>query len=88
MEDSKSQQSVGLNFNVDPFKTPILYADVVYTKSNDNGMVLDIGQQIGDTQQFNIIARIGFSKEHIKRLIENLEAQLRTEGMRSTEKKN
>lgn len=85
MDDDKNKQ-VNANFNVDPFRTPVLYADSVYVKANDYGMVLDIGQQIGDSPQFNIVARVGLSKEHVRRLIENLEALLRTEGMRSTKK--
>ena len=83
MDDPK-EQKVGVNFNVDPLRTPVFYADSVYIKSNNYGMVLDIAQQIGDTQQFNIVARVGFSKEHVRSLIENLEALFRTEGMRST----
>lgn len=85
MDDPKNQQ-VGVNFNVDPSKTQVLYADSVYIKSNDYGMILDVAQQIGDTPQFNIVARIGFSKDHVRNLIENLEALMRTDGMRSTKK--
>ena len=87
MDNPKNDQ-VGVNFNVDPFRTPILYADSVFIKSNEQGMVLDIAQQIGDSQQFNIVARVGLSKDHVRRLIEHLEALLRVDGMRSTKKGN
>lgn len=87
MDNPKNEQ-VGVNFNLDPFRTPVLYADSVYIKSSDTGIVMDIAQQVGDTQQYNIVARAGFSKEHVRRLIENLEALLRNDGMRSTKKEN
>lgn len=75
------------NFNIDPTRTPVLYADAIYLKSNENGIVMDVAQQIGPTQQYNIVSRVGVSKDHAKRLIEHLEALLRSEGVRSTEKK-
>lgn len=87
MDDNKNAP-VGANFNVDPFRTPVLYADSVYIKANDYGMVLDIAQQIGDSPQFSIVARVGLSKDHVRRLIEHLEALLKTEGMRSTKKES
>lgn len=76
-----------MNFNVDPARTPVLYADSIYIKSNENGVGLDFAQQIGPSNQFNIVARIGLSKEHARRLIDQLEGLLRADGISSTQKK-
>lgn len=75
-----------VNVSVDPKFTPILYADFVYIKSNENGIVLDFAQQLGPSDQFNIVSRIGMSKEHARRMIEHLEGLLRSEGTTSTQK--
>jgi transcriptional regulator with XRE-family HTH domain len=74
------------NFNIDPNRTPVLYADNVSLKSNANGVVFDFAQQVGPTNQYNIVSRIGMSKDHAKQVAEHLEALLRTDGMRSTKK--
>ncbi len=76
-----------LNINLDPARTPVLYVDSVYMKVNKNGVVLDFAQQVGPSNQYNIIARVGMSKEHAKDVVENLEALLRVEGTGSTQKK-
>ncbi len=79
-----SPASVNLNF--DPTRTPVLFADAVYIKSSRNGVVLDFAQQLGDSNQFSVVSRIGLSPEHTRDLIEHLEAVLRSNGTRSTQK--
>lgn len=75
-----------INMSVDPVRTPVLYADSIHIKSDKNGVVLDFAQQIGSSNQYNVVARIGMSKDHAKDLIEHLEALLRSDGSRSTKK--
>lgn len=74
------------NLNLDPNRVPVLYADFVYMKSNEHGVVLDFAQQIGPSNQYNVVTRIGISKEHARSLIDHLEGLLRSEGIRSTKK--
>lgn len=75
-----------INLNIDPVRTPVLYADIVYIKAGENGVVLDFAQQVGPSDQYTIVSRIGVSKDHAKRIIEHLEALLRTEGSSTTKK--
>jgi hypothetical protein len=88
MEEKEKKAETPMNFNIDPVRTPILYADVVYIKTGDNGVTLDFCQQIGASDQFSVVSRIGISKEHAKKIVENLEALLRSEGARSTKKES
>lgn len=74
------------NINVDPVRTPILYADFVYMKSNEHGVVLDFAQQLGPSSQYTVVSRIGISKEHARSLIDHLEGLLRSEGIVTTKK--
>jgi hypothetical protein len=75
------------NINIDPHRTPVLYADSISIKSNENGVVLDFLQQLGPTNQFTVVSRIGLSKDHAQAFIEHLEASIRTSGERSTTNK-
>lgn len=78
----------GPSLNLDPNKTPVLYADSVYIKSDNHGVVLDFAQQIGPSNQYSVVARIGISKDHAQDLIEHLEGLLKAEGNSSTKKTN
>lgn len=82
----KTPKPKSYNLNLDPIRTPVLYADSVYIKSSKNGLVLDFAQQVGTTDQFNVVSRVGLSKEHAHDLIDHLEALLRVEGVGNTQK--
>lgn len=86
--DKNKPENKNININIDPNRTPILYADIAYIKSNENGVVLDFAQQVGPSDQFTVVARIGVSKEHAQKLINHLEALLRAEGTSTTHKTN
>ncbi len=55
---------------LDPAKTPVLYTDSTFVSSSDFGLVLDVAQTISGSPQQNIVARIGMSFDHAKKLIE------------------
>lgn len=86
--DKKDPENKNININIDPTRTPILYADIAYIKSNENGVVFDFAQQIGSSDQYTVVARVGISKEHAKKLIDHLEALLRIDGTSTTQKPN
>ncbi len=64
----KSPQSMEFNINLDT--TPILYTDSIFMSSSPFGVILDIGQKIGD--RVRIVSRIGMSREHAKKFIDEL----------------
>lgn len=70
MEDSKKKldQKVSLNINLDT--TPILYTDNIFMTVNKFGLILDVGQKVGD--QIRIVARLGMSREHAKKFVTEL----------------
>lgn len=91
MKDDKNQdklQSIkpGINFGVDPVKTPVLYADAIRINSNPNGFVLDVAQSVGGTNQAVVVTRIGLSREHAKKLAEALAYQISRQGIQGTGK--
>ncbi len=82
--DTKNQkQSVAVNVNLDT--TPILYTDNVFMSTNEYGLVLDVCQKIGNTNQLRIVSRIGMSREHAKVFLREMGKLLAmTEGQMQT----
>ncbi len=85
-EKDKKTQHRHLNINVDPMRTPVLYADSIRLTSNENGMVLDIAQSVAGTNQAVVVSRIGMSREHAKKLAELIGKQLMKQGVITTGK--
>lgn len=90
MDENKQNQEkkVGLNINLDT--TPIVYTDNVFMNANEDGIVLDVGQKVFNTNQVRIVARIGMSRSHAKKFLAEMGKLLAiTEGhSQSGEKKN
>ena len=68
-QKSKSKQAQ-ISVNLDT--TPILYTDNINMMSGTEGIVLDVTQRLGATDQVRIVARIGMSRKHAKKLVESL----------------
>ncbi len=77
MEENKQNQ---IKIGTDPARTPILYADAIAINSDDFGITLDIAQRITGTDQAFVVARIGLSKEHAKKLAAIIADKLASQG--------
>lgn len=78
MDDKKNKnQGQQVNLNLDT--TPILYTDSIFMTTNPDGLVLDVGQRVASTNQVRIVSRIGMSREHAKKFVNEL-AKLLTLG--------
>ena len=82
LDDKQVQVSVNLD------NTPILYTDGIQMTANEDGIVLDVMQKLGNTNQQRVVARIGMSLSHAKKFA-NLLSQManKPEGMKMTGKK-
>ncbi|MBI4058476.1 hypothetical protein HY408_01785 [Candidatus Gottesmanbacteria bacterium] len=69
MEKPKTSQS-GVQVNVNPDTTPILYTDRVFISVNTYGLTFDVTQKVGSGAR--IVARIGMSREHAKHFTQEL----------------
>lgn len=77
MDDkNKKENSPQVNLNLDT--TPILYTDNIFMTSNPDGVVLDIAQRVGSTNQVRIVARVGMSRDHAKKFVNELGKLLAT----------
>lgn len=82
----QDNNQVQVTVNLDT--TPVLYTDGVQMTANEDGIVLDVMQKLGNTNQQRVVARIGMSLSHAKKLA-NLLAQMAENpaGMKQTHKK-
>jgi hypothetical protein len=72
----KKQDSKKFIIDLDPTKTPVLYSDNIRITSDKNGLVLDIAQKVPGSNRALVVARVGLSIEHAKRLTNALAIQL------------
>ncbi|MFZ5365791.1 MAG: helix-turn-helix domain-containing protein [Patescibacteria group bacterium] len=81
-ENNSKEQTITI-----PAGTQTLYSDVVSVTASPHGIVLNFAQQLGPTNQFVVVSRIGMSKEHVRSLIRVLEGLMeKTTGKKATRK--
>ena len=82
-QDQNQPQGMQININLDT--TPILYTDNVLMTTNEDGMVFDICQKVGPSNQMRIVTRIGMSRSHAKKFLKEMGSLLAlTEGKGQT----
>jgi hypothetical protein len=87
MASKRSQNEIAVN--IEPDVTPVLYTDNVLMTVNEDGVVLDIGQKVGSTNSLQVVSRIGMSKTHARKLVNELgKLLLMAEGQISTAERN
>lgn len=74
-KSSRGESQPGLQVNM-PGNLPVLYTDSVFVGTNQFGLVFDFAQSLGPTNQQNVVARLGMSKEHAKALLKVLADKL------------
>jgi hypothetical protein len=86
MNDDKKP---GLQISINLDTTPVLYTDNISMNTNEDGVVLDVMQKLGQTNQMRVVSRVGMSRVHAKKLVTELGKLLAmTEGKNQTGVKN
>lgn len=67
---AKKTDETKININLDT--TPILYTDRLGITVNSNGIIINVMQQIGTSNQARIVSRIGMSKTHALKFSQEL----------------
>jgi hypothetical protein len=81
MNDKDQQMQINLNLDT----TPILYTDNILMTTNEDGVVFDICQKVGPSNQLRIVSRVGMSRGHAKKFLKELGSLLAlTEGKKQT----
>lgn len=65
-----SKKDLNMSINLD--NTPILYTDGIQMTANEDGVVLNVLQRVGNTGQQRVVARIGMSLTHGKKVADLL----------------
>ena len=77
-EPKPKPAKVSVVFNIDPQKTPVYYTDNLFVSSNNYGVIIDFGQNVGTSGQQHVVTRVGMSFEHAKRMVQVLHEHLET----------
>ena len=72
MADNDNKQNQPVNFNVDPTRVPVLYADAYLIGSSQHAVTLNFAQAVLDGKQQNIVARIALTPAQAKELLATL----------------
>lgn len=82
LDDKKVQVTINLD------TTPVLYTDGIQMTANEDGIVLDVMQKLGNSNQQRVVSRIGMSLSHAKKLGALLSQMASNpQGMKQTGKK-
>lgn len=83
--DKDNQLSVDIN----PETTPIFYTDSISITANEDGLVFDVMQRIGNAPKARVVSRVGMSRSHAKKFTAELSKLLAiTEGNVKTGNRN
>lgn len=69
MAQSKNQNH---DIQVNMTNIPILYTDMVFMNANDDGVIIDVCQKGSSQHQYQVVSRIGMSREHAKKFVKKL----------------
>ena len=70
MSESQDKNQMQVIINLDT--TPVLYTDGVQISANEDGVVLDVMQKVGNTNQQRVVTRVGMSLSHARKLADLL----------------
>lgn len=75
--------------NLNPEKSQILYTDSIFMNVNDDGVIFDVCQKVGSSNQMQVVSRIGMSRSHANKFVKKLSEILAlTHGHSRTGDKN
>lgn len=69
---AEKKQDPDFSVKVNPEKVPILYTDTIFMNVNEDGVTFDICQKVGNSNQVQVISRVGMSRDHAKKFVKKL----------------
>ena len=68
--DKNNNQELSVDINLET--TPIYYTDTIYITANEDGLVFDVLQRVGNTAKAKVVSRVGMSRIHAKKFAAEL----------------
>jgi len=86
---TKDKPEHQFQINLNPEKVTIEYTDTIFMNVNDDGVTLDICQKVGNSNQLQVVSRVGMSRQHAQKFVKKLsEILVLTHGHSQTRDKN
>lgn len=68
----QSDNKRNVNFNMDPSKTPVMYADSYLIGSNDNIVTFTFAQALPQPDQHHVVSRVALTRKQAKDFLRSL----------------
>lgn len=72
MADNKNPEPRNVQFNVEPGKTPVMYADSYLIGSNEHVVTFSFAQALPQPDQQHIVARVALTRAQAKDFLDRL----------------
>lgn len=72
----KTDESGQMSFTIDPARVQTLYSDIAAIVSTQNGMTLQFGQHMAGSNTANVVASVGVSFEHARKIADAINNEL------------
>jgi hypothetical protein len=73
---NEEQEQKQMAINIDAKNNPVLYCDSFFVGSTEYGITFDFAQRVGPTNQQQVVARVGMSFDHARKIIEVIQDHL------------
>ena len=85
----KKEKNGNFQINLNPNDVKIFYTDMIFMNVNEDGVTFDVCQKLGNSNQFQVVTRLGMSREHAQKFAKKLSEILAlTAGHGQTGEKN
>ena len=69
MAEEKPQEKINITISPD---TKVLYTDMIFMNVNEDGIMFDVCQKVGSTNQYQVVSRVGMSRNHAQKFAKKL----------------
>lgn len=73
---SPAKKTNEMSFTIDPARVQTLYSDIAAVVSTENGMTLQFGQHMAGSNTANVVASVGVSFDHARKIAEAIAGEL------------
>lgn len=70
--DKNDDNNTDFQVKLNPETVQVLYTDTIFMNVNDDGVTFDICQKVGNSNQLQVVSRVGMSRDHAQKFVKKL----------------